>query len=95
MSMTTERTARLADLFLHLVGHKTYAGYVIALVDGRTWSITCLACGLTSFNLTDVTVKYCGACHVFHEDQQKTDDLQSRSGASDPVNPETTQRKGE
>jgi hypothetical protein len=70
--MITDRTARLADLFLHLVGHRTCTGYVIALVDGRTWSITCLICGRTSFNLTDVTVKYCGACHVFHEDGART-----------------------
>lgn len=67
--MTDERTDRLAQLLVHLVGHKTCVGYVIALTNGETLSITCLICGLTSFNPTDVDQKYCGACHVFHADQ--------------------------
>ena len=35
--------------------------------DGK--SITCQICGLTSHNLNDVREKYCGKCHVFHEDR--------------------------
>lgn len=31
-------------------------------------SIRCLVCGLTSHNPNDVMEKYCGFCHVFHED---------------------------
>lgn len=31
-------------------------------------SITCLKCGRTSHNLNDVKHRYCGHCHVFHED---------------------------
>ncbi len=61
------RTKRLSDLFIHLVGHARCTGYVVALVD-TTLSITCLVCGMTSFNVTDVAQKYCGNCHRFHED---------------------------
>ena len=38
--------------------------YVLAH-DGS--SITCLGCGMTSHNPTDVAERYCGHCHVFHE----------------------------
>jgi hypothetical protein len=62
-----ERTDRLTKLLIHLIGHTTCTGYVIALTDGHTLSITCLICGATSFNPSDVREKYCGACHVFHE----------------------------
>jgi hypothetical protein len=42
-------------------------GYVIRDdLEGR--SITCLACGRTSHNTHDVQHRYCGHCHVFHED---------------------------
>lgn len=68
IDLKVERSKRLADLMIHLVGHTNYRGYVIAHVDGTTSSITCLICGLTSFNPTDLAEKYCGACHVFHED---------------------------
>jgi len=61
------RTDRLAQLFIHLTGHHTCVGYVIALVDGRTHSITCLTCGSSSFHAQDIAQKYCGHCHVFHE----------------------------
>jgi hypothetical protein len=40
-------------------------GYSIA-PDGK--SITCQRCGLTSHNLHDVEHRYCGHCHVFHDD---------------------------
>lgn len=33
-------------------------------------SITCPACGRTSYNQNDVREKYCGACHRFHEDMK-------------------------
>lgn len=39
--------------------------YVIS-EDGR--SIQCLGCGFTSYHPMDVKEKYCGHCHVFHED---------------------------
>lgn len=34
--------------------------------DGK--SITCLKCQRTSHNPNDVRFRYCGWCHVFHED---------------------------
>jgi hypothetical protein len=34
--------------------------------DGR--AITCGECGLTSHNPHDVAHRYCGNCHVFHDD---------------------------
>jgi hypothetical protein len=38
--------------------------YTIA-PDNR--SITCRRCGLTSHNPNDVAQRYCGGCHVFHD----------------------------
>ena len=37
------------------------------LPDGR--SITCLLCGWTSYHLEDVAHRYCGHCHIFHDDE--------------------------
>lgn len=34
--------------------------------DGQ--AITCLRCKRTSHNENDVEQRYCGYCHVFHED---------------------------
>lgn len=36
-------------------------------------SITCLKCGLTSFNSFDVKEKYCGHCSVFHDEKSWDD----------------------
>ena len=33
--------------------------------DGR--SITCLICGMKSYNPSDVFYRYCGHCHHYHE----------------------------
>lgn len=41
-------------------------GYVISH-DGK--SILCETCGRRSFHPEDVANKYCGHCHVFHEDK--------------------------
>jgi hypothetical protein len=32
-----------------------------------TPSITCLHCGMTSYNINDVRNRYCGNCHIFLE----------------------------
>jgi hypothetical protein len=64
------RADRLVKLFVHLVGHRRYEGYIVAHVDGQTDTITCLRCGMTSFQPRDIAQKYCGHCHVFHEDQR-------------------------
>lgn len=37
--------------------------------DGR--SITCLKCGMTSYSLDDVRYRYCGNCHIFHEERSQ------------------------
>jgi ribosomal protein L37E len=37
--------------------------------DGRQ-SITCHTCGRTSYHPEDVRQRYCGYCHVFHDDQR-------------------------
>jgi hypothetical protein len=34
---------------------------------GNPW-IRCLRCGLGSYNPNDIQHKYCGYCHIFHED---------------------------
>jgi ribosomal protein L37E len=40
---------------------------VLDLADsGR--AIRCLLCGTTSYNPNDIRHRYCGFCHVFHED---------------------------
>jgi hypothetical protein len=31
-------------------------------------SITCPVCHRTSYNANDITNRYCGACHWFHDD---------------------------
>jgi hypothetical protein len=33
-----------------------------------TDSITCPRCGMTSHNANDVRERYCGNCHLFHDD---------------------------
>lgn len=76
--MTIERTDHLLKLLIHLIGHRTCQGYVVALTDGTTLSITCLICGLTSFNPTDVEQKYCGSCHVFHEERIAADQIEPK-----------------
>lgn len=37
--------------------------------------IRCLKCNLTSYNYNDIEQRYCGNCHIFHEDL-KGGDLQ-------------------
>lgn len=37
--------------------------------NGKT--IKCLACGMTSFSPEDVSRKYCGSCHKFHQDLER------------------------
>ena len=33
-------------------------------------SITCLRCGMTSYNPNDILYRYCGNCHKFHEEKK-------------------------
>ncbi len=40
-------------------------------IVGYYEGITCLLCGLTSRNLNDIAYRYCGRCHVFHEEHEE------------------------
>lgn len=35
-------------------------------VNGKPISITCHTCDMTSYSLGDITHKYCGKCHKYH-----------------------------
>ena len=36
--------------------------------NGR--NIVCLDCGMTSWNINDVKMRYCGNCHEFHDNKE-------------------------
>jgi hypothetical protein len=45
-------------------------GYDLVVVEERSrlvLAIRCHTCKRLSFHPTDVSERYCGACHVFHE----------------------------
>jgi hypothetical protein len=46
----------------------TYRLVVTTAGDKSYTGIQCLRCGFTSYHPKDVAEKYCGYCHVFHED---------------------------
>ena len=48
-------------------------------------SITCLDCGLTSWNPYDVIRRYCGVCHKFHGEDEKEALLSPELFAESPV----------
>jgi ribosomal protein L37E len=50
-------------------------------VSGAAVAIKCLTCGRTSHNPHDVEQKYCGHCHVFHEDAAQFRDLYLRQAS--------------
>jgi len=43
--------------------------------DAEGQYILCRLCGLISYNPEDVHQKYCGGCRLFHEDLQRTLDI--------------------
>jgi hypothetical protein len=49
-----------------------WPGYLLTTTNGID-TITCLACGRTSANKGDIENRYCGKCHVFHDDQAAAD----------------------
>lgn len=56
------------DRIQHVLKHGI--GYDLIYVDtgGRfVLGIRCQTCRRVSFNTNDITERYCGACHVFHE----------------------------
>ena len=44
--------------------------FIMPPIEGRLpfGSIQCLLCGLVSYSQADIEGKYCGHCHIFHED---------------------------
>ena len=48
------------------------ASFVVLDLTGAGKSIRCLICGTTSYNPNDVAQRYCGFCHVFHDDVVST-----------------------
>lgn len=41
--------------------------YTINYTNGEPRSITCHVCSMTSYNENDISHKYCGMCHEFHD----------------------------
>jgi hypothetical protein len=85
MSEAARRLAQLAiayekahEVFFPAAAEEmaTLASLVMAEEGVRYWispggdSITCTKCRRTSRNPQDVAQRYCGHCHVFHDDQR-------------------------
>lgn len=51
----------LVDYFLGQFKPRTY------LLEENATAITCVRCGMTSYNAGDVEHFYCGNCKLFHE----------------------------
>lgn len=66
---------------------KSYKKYIIADWGKGQQGIKCLTCGLISYNPNDIQFKYCGKCHVFHDDNQNflNNILQSYRDAEEKV----------
>jgi len=46
-----------------------YPGVPVRYVDNPNRKcITCPRCGMTSYNPNDIRERYCGACHMFHDE---------------------------
>lgn len=56
----------------------TMGSYIVSPDGGF---ITCLRCGKTSYNLDDVAKRYCGNCHLFHDDVTPAQVSQQQIGA--------------
>jgi len=56
---------------------KNQAAERYEIVEGGA-AIKCLTCNLTSYHPEDVTQRYCGKCHVFHEDVTQVDPKERR-----------------
>lgn len=63
--MDVERTAsEILSVVYFYLGQRGVKTYTI-----QDNTITCLLCGLTSHNKNDVEHRYCGNCHVMHEEE--------------------------
>ena len=49
-----------------MAGERTYQ--IILNDEGKAHAIKCHTCGLTSYHPKDVSHRYCGKCHIFHDD---------------------------
>jgi len=50
----------------------------------RDGAIHCLMCNTTSFNTRDVSEKYCGRCHLFHDAVAQAKEL-SKQGSHECI----------
>ena len=53
--------------------------YELKRSEAGRWSIRCSKCGRESFHPKDILERYCGACHVFHPDDEPRDPVIERS----------------
>lgn len=63
----------IADFELDAAVEKARDAIATATGEPRP-SITCPECGLTSYNGTDVSTRYCGNCHLFHDQMEPATD---------------------
>lgn len=55
-------------------------------IDLNGPSITCKICGLTSYNVNDVVLRYCARCHRFHDDlNEKTESKSNTQSPQDEI----------
>ena len=59
--------------------------YIPIMNGGKT--ITCLDCGLTSWNENDVRERYCPVCREFHDDKEKKARTRERSAGNPAQDP--------
>ena len=60
----------LAEIAAHGVTPDLVAA-TIHIIEQPLPSITCPQCGAKSYNKHDIAERYCGACHLFHDQMQK------------------------
>ena len=74
LQLITRVLGERLQLITQVLGERAQAGYALGQ-DERGASITCLACGRTSYNANDVAQRYCGNCHVFHGELRRSGSL--------------------
>ena len=57
---------KLAERWLQRKGYTVIAPSYRLGIDGK--SITCLRCGMTSYNRSNIANRFCGKCQIFHDD---------------------------
>lgn len=51
--------------------------YTIVYEKGQPASIVCFSCGFVSYNQNDIENRYCGRCHLFHDDEARKQTLKT------------------